>query len=170
MNKVGRFIGAASALALGAALVVPMATSWSDPVRETITVPAGNTTFSIPITVDEATAYSGIEFQITVSPAGAATLDSFTPSLCAGCNSPSFVGPRTGPPGPTLAAGQYVFGFWDTTPFVNSFAAGSNVVGTLDFINYDRRMITFQEKRRFTHCHFPFHRIIKSNIFPFPIS
>ena len=122
MKRVSKLVGSSVALALGVALVVPMATSWSEPVRETVTVPAGQTTFSINLRVNEATAYAGIEFQVVVSPASAATLATFTPSLPGAISSPF-----------TTVAGRHYFGFFAAT---NAFPAGNNIVGTISFTGY----------------------------------
>ena len=92
------------------------------PVTATTTVPAGQTSFSIDLRVNEPTAYAGIEFALTVSNESAVTFASFTPKISGAAASPF----RT-------EGALHYFGFLAGS---NAFSAGDTLAGTLNFTDY----------------------------------
>lgn len=97
-------------------------TAWADPVRGTTTVPAGETSFSISLNINEVTPYAGIEFALILSDENAATFASFAPGLSGAAPSP-FV----------MQDGKHYFGFFAGS---NDFPTGDTLAGTLNFTGY----------------------------------
>ncbi|MCL2165356.1 MAG: InlB B-repeat-containing protein [Oscillospiraceae bacterium] len=94
------------------------------PDTATVTVPAGQTSFSIELLVNESLPYSGIEFALTISGGSAPTFVSFIPTQSGASTSP-FV---------TKSGLQY-FGFYSPTG-TNSFPSGESIAGILNFTGY----------------------------------
>ena len=90
--------------------------------KEAVAVPTAQSSFSIDLKVNEATAYAGIEFALTLSDENAAVFSAFTPDL---------PGSNTVPL--TTKAGKHYFGFYTGT---NAFPAGETVVGSLNFVGF----------------------------------
>jgi hypothetical protein len=91
---------------------------------DTITVPAGETSFSIDIHVDEPTDYAGIEFALSISNENAVKFTSFTPKLSGATASPF-----------ETKGKLHYFGFYDYQAS-NAFPAGETRIGTIYFANY----------------------------------
>jgi len=96
-------------------------TAVADPLTGTITVPAGTTTFSIDLLVNEPTPYAGIEFGIQISDGSAVTFASFT-SVYPGATASPFI----------------TRGGWQWCGFYTESNAFSNVgkVGAINFTGY----------------------------------
>jgi len=90
------------------------------PITGTVTVPAGVTSFSIDLVVDEATPFAGIEFELQISGGGSVNVASFIPTYTG--VTPSPFGQR---------AGWHFFGFFALS---NAFSSGK--VGTVNFTGY----------------------------------
>ena len=95
------------------------------PVTETITIPVGQDSFSIPLWVNESTPYAAIEFYISISPANAISFDSFT----------DFPGNAIASPFGKNSEGLHYFGFRSYPPS-NTFPTGNNLAGTINFSGY----------------------------------
>ena len=93
-----------------------------NPAGSTITLPAGQTEFSIELRVNEPAAYAGIEFALTLSDEDAQNFYSFKPELSGAIASP-FV----------TSGGKHYFGFLAGS---NAFPAGDSLAGTINFTGY----------------------------------
>ena len=93
-----------------------------NPAGNTITLPAGQTDFSIELRVNEPEAYAGIEFALTLSDEDAQNFYSFKPELSGAIASP-FV----------TVGGKHYFGFLAGS---NAFPAGDSLAGTINFTGY----------------------------------
>ena len=90
------------------------------PVTGIVTVPAGTTSFSIDLMVDETTTYAGIEFGLQISDESAVNFASFTPAYTGA------------PPSPFVFRNEWhFFGFYAAS---NAFSSGK--VGTINFTGY----------------------------------
>lgn len=87
-----------------------------------IVVAAGQSSFSIDLSVDEDSAYAGIEFSLTLSDESAVVFTSFDSGLPGAYSSPFMT-----------KNGEHYFGFYAGT---NAFPAGESAVGTLAFTGY----------------------------------
>ena len=94
------------------------------PVTATTTLPAGQTSFSIDLRVNESTPYATIEFALTINDGSALTFESFTSTLSGATTSP-FV----------EKGGKQYFGFYTLTG-ANVFPTGDTLVGRLNFTGY----------------------------------
>ena len=92
------------------------------PSAETIIVPAGETSFSIGLGINEDKSFAGIEFALTLSDVNALTFASFSPGFAGAIASPFME-----------KNGLYYFGFYTST---NAFPAGDALAGTLRFTGY----------------------------------
>ena len=119
-KKLGLFLGIGAAVLVTIAVIaillfVPKETP--PPID-----PGASSLFAIPITVNEATAYAGIEFALRLSDESAAVFESFTPALEGAIISPFME-----------RDGLHYFGYFAGS---NAFPEGEMVVGTLNFTDY----------------------------------
>ncbi|MCL1809388.1 MAG: InlB B-repeat-containing protein, partial [Clostridiales bacterium] len=91
-------------------------------VTENKIIPAGQSTFSIDMYVNEPTKYAGIEFVLTISDENALKFESFTPKISGATASPF-----------QTKNGLHYFGFMAAG---NDYAAGNTLAGTLNFTEY----------------------------------
>jgi len=100
----------------------PPKQSSQNQLKDTVTAPAGQGSFSVDLRVSESKAYAGIEFALIISNEDALSFTSFTPLLDGAAASPFMT-----------ADGKHYFGYYAGS---NAFSAGDKLVGTLNFANY----------------------------------
>ncbi|MCL2164149.1 MAG: S-layer homology domain-containing protein [Oscillospiraceae bacterium] len=123
-KKKGKLKWIAVILAVASFLSVFTLPVTAAPEDGDLTIPAGQTSFSIELRVNESTPYSGIEFALTISGENVPAFTSFTPYQSGTTPSP-FVSKN----------GLYYFGFYSPTGS-NDFPAGDNLAGVLDFTGF----------------------------------
>ena len=124
IKKQYRYIGGVVLLAIVGLLLILLL--GNTPITETILVPVGETTFSIPLDIDEATPYAGIEFALALSNENTAQFTSFTPGLDGAVASPF-----------AEKDGLYYCGFYAASyDGSNAFPAGETTAGLLNFEGY----------------------------------
>lgn len=120
MTKKNRYITAAVFLVIVGIICVLIFYKRATP--DVITVPAGQTEFTINLDIDETEPYAGIEFALTLSDEDALVFESFMPGPSGAIASPF-----------TEKDKQHYFGFYTGT---NSFTADDTLAGTLSFTGY----------------------------------
>lgn len=119
MIKRNRYITAAVILVIVGIICIFI---FKPAAPEVITVPAGQTEFSIDLNIDETEPFAGIEFALTISDEDALVFESFIP------------GPRGATASPFLEKDKlHYFGFYSGS---NSFSAENTIAGTLNFTDY----------------------------------
>ncbi|MCL2165330.1 MAG: hypothetical protein FWH55_13315 [Oscillospiraceae bacterium] len=96
----------------------------TDPIVDTVTVPAGQTTFSIDLDIGVGEPYAGIEVALSLSDESALEFTSFTPGFSNAIASPFM-----------SKDGLHYFGFYNMTGS-NIFPVDETMIGTLDFTGY----------------------------------